>query len=349
MEIIVRVIGYIVLIAIDVGCYLFFHSHFLFVTLMLLAIAPVISVTAAAVLRSKLSVELNGAVSLANQEGFKQGEEMLVRIKIKNPTFLTCLDCKLELTIENEFFETKGEQTISVPVRAFKGFLLDIPIVSEYSGIVSIEVKRVLIKDFIGICFLKKKINKKSEFMVLPNIKTQMEINRNIVSAGTTENEESTKKGSDYSEVSDIREYIQGDVLNNIHWKLTAKKDELMVKDRTSMTDEKIVVFLELYNPSYMIFDNAISTAYSLVHKLVDEKMSVEFMYFSKKGYDFKRYKIDYHAQADEAFSKMFFEKTYDRPDEGASNMRSIHPEILRYIHVAASMGGVNVVVKENV
>ena len=64
---------------------------------------PFLSVTAAAVLRSKLSVELNGAVSLANQEGFKQGEEMLVRIKIKNPTFLTCLDCKLELKIENEF------------------------------------------------------------------------------------------------------------------------------------------------------------------------------------------------------------------------------------------------------
>ena len=41
---------------------------------------------------------------------------------------------------------------------------------------------------------------------------------------------ESKKKGYDFSEVTGIREYIPGDKLQNIHWKLSAKKDILMVR-----------------------------------------------------------------------------------------------------------------------
>lgn len=44
------------------------------------------------------------------------------------------------------------------------------------------------------------------------------------VSQGMNEAEESRKKGHDFSEVVDVREYQPGDKLQNIHWKLSAKK-----------------------------------------------------------------------------------------------------------------------------
>ena len=39
------------------------------------------------------------------------------------------------------------------------------------------------------------------------------------------------KKGDDPSEIFDIREYADGDKIQRIHWKLSSKTGDLMVKE----------------------------------------------------------------------------------------------------------------------
>ena len=52
--------------------------------------------------------------------------------------------------------------------------------------------------------------------------------------SGVAEFSESSRKGNDHSEVSDIRTYRIGDRPKDIHWKLSARNRELMVKARPS-------------------------------------------------------------------------------------------------------------------
>lgn len=54
--------------------------------------------------------------------------------------------------------------------------------------------------------------------------------------------------GHDTSEVFQIREYQKGDRLQNVHWKLTAKQDEMMVKEHSLPKSCPVVLFLA-YHP----------------------------------------------------------------------------------------------------
>ena len=49
-----------------------------------------------------------------------------------------------------------------------------------------------------------------------------------------------------------------------------------------------------------------------------------------------------------EAFAKMFYEKTYMDMNEAASHMANVHPEMRAYLHVAADGSKAVVMVKEN-
>ena len=50
----------------------------------------------------------------------------------------------------------------------------------------------------------------------------------------------------DRLEVSDIREYRAGDSLKSIHWKLSSKSEEFVVKDYNTGTSDQTVVFCDI-------------------------------------------------------------------------------------------------------
>ena len=57
------------------------------------------------------------------------------------------------------------------------------------------------------------------------------------------------KKGDDPSEVFDIREYTDGDKIQRIHWKLSTKTGNLMVKDGSLPLTKALHIFIDLCVP----------------------------------------------------------------------------------------------------
>lgn len=53
------------------------------------------------------------------------------------------------------------------------------------------------------------------------------------------------KKGPDRTETLQIRDYVPGDPLRQIHWKLSGKLDKLIVRDPALPVDRELMVFLE--------------------------------------------------------------------------------------------------------
>lgn len=86
-----------------------------------------------------------------------------------------------------------------------------------------------------------------------------------------------TKCGDDSTEVFDIREYAQGDRINRIHWKLSTKKDELMVKEFGLPIDCSVLVLLNLgcrgkLEKRLKYRDTALETALSLSNRMVGDR-----------------------------------------------------------------------------
>lgn len=50
------------------------------------------------------------------------------------------------------------------------------------------------------------------------------------------------RKGSDASEMFDIRDYVPGDDIRTIHWKLSGKTDELIVRQASAPSHYNIAL-----------------------------------------------------------------------------------------------------------
>lgn len=346
MENFFRIIIYIALVVVNGFVFYFLHSHFHFLLLVVMLVAPVISVLLAFYMRSKINVTVENRV-VREKYGY-QNKESFVSVKVQNKTWCVTLDAKLELVVKNTFFGTEGTRIVSVPIYARKGYELELPIVPTLPGMVQIQVKSISIKDLMGFVMLKKRFETVGEISVMPEKISDINYETVNLEQGMLESEESSKKGNDFSDVHEIREYIPGDKLMSIHWKLSAKRDILMVKDRVSMSDKQLVIVPELCNLDVKNLEIILVTTYSIIKYLIEDKTTVRLMYWSEGRYEYEDIRIDYIEELNEAFAKMFYEGTYADMNEAASHMSSVHPEMKAYLHITAESNEAVVRVKEN-
>ncbi|MDO5126757.1 MAG: DUF58 domain-containing protein [Eubacteriales bacterium] len=345
MEVFFRKILYLIFLLINGSMFYFLHSHFYFMFLLIMLVAPFVSLASAAWLKRKISCE----IQYLGDAMARQNEEMYFCIRIHNPTFFVSLDTKLLLTFENTFMETCGTKVISVPVRARKGYTLSVPMVPQMAGIVRVTVTELRIKDLMGLHFFKRKVEASKDAPVLPYRRGGFYYDASGVMQGMIESEESTKRGSDFSDVQEIREYIPGDKLNNIHWKLSAKRDILMVKDRVSMSDRQLVVVPELWGQDKRMLDLILASTYTIVKTFIEDKTTVRLVYWSAKRYEYEDIRIDYGEDIDQSFVRMFYEHPYPNAGEAAEHMASVYPQVHAYLHVAPGSSDVAIQIRENV
>ena len=343
-EYIVRIIGYGLLLFVNGMIYYFLHSQFYFLVLVLMVAGPILSAMSVWVLRHYLQVEIHHA-----QDSYGvQGETACFTIQIKNPTWFVSLDTKLIVNVENTLMETIGQQVFSVPVHAGKGYTLTLPVVATYPGLLKISVSRVYIKDLMGFFRLKKNVEQTAELSILPRAVTDIAYEKTALEQGMLESEESSKRGNDFSDVQEVREYIPGDKLMSIHWKLSAKRDILMVKDRVSMSDHQLVIVPELFIDQPVNLAAILTMTYSVILELIQEQTTVRLLYWSTNRYEYEDVRIDYKEELDAAFARMYYEKAYKNPSEAADHMALVHPEMHAYLHVFSDGQGAQMQVREN-
>ena len=345
MENVSRIVRYLILVGLTGLMFFFFHSHYFFMALVAFVVAPFLSVSMAYFLKKKCEVDISAVDKLG--EYCNQDEEAYFSIRVKNPTIFVCLDAKIALTVGNTFFETEGNRVISVPVHPFKGYKLQFPVVPKLPGIIKLKANSIKIKDLMGFVSFNIQLDKSAEISVMPATIDNVAYDKTILNQGSLESEESSKKGNDFSDVQEIREYIPGDKLMSIHWKLSAKRDILMVKDRMSMSDRQLVVLPELSGSNYEL-NVILSVTYSMIKKLIEDKTTVRLMYWSKTEYRYYNTRIDYIDELNTAFEQMYYQKRYSNMNEAAEHMPLVNQEMKSYLHIYSDGGQICANIKEN-
>lgn len=116
----------------------------------------------------------------------------------------------------------------------------------RYAGSYEYRLRRVRVYDWTGWFYLTKSLKGSATTQLLPKVH---EIPLQLSGAvrgffGEAEVYDDRRGGSDASETFQIREYIPGDRLQNIHWKLSAKTDELMVREHSLPKGAPIALLL---------------------------------------------------------------------------------------------------------
>ncbi|MDY4079142.1 MAG: DUF58 domain-containing protein [Clostridium sp.] len=195
-----------------------------------------------------------------------------VKILIKNNSIFPAVNGELKLCYYNKFSGNKEIEYINFPINSKETESIDFKVKSKYCGKLIIEIQSLKIYDYLTFSSVKKKVNKSKEIIVLPQI-YDLNFSSNVININSLDGEifSKDKAGDDPSEVFNVREYVEGDKIQRIHWKLSSKVDNVMIKEYSQpiVNDSIIIVeFCENENNINKI-QGIIETAISLSHMLL--------------------------------------------------------------------------------
>ncbi len=301
-----NILRYLFIIVIDVAIMWLFQSYLNFLLLIGLIILPIYSIYGVHKVKNSFDLQL-----MTPLEPMEKGNEFLLRVVLHNPTWFPLLNATVKLEVENTFYREDGDHFLNVPVRAKKDTEIRYPIVMDYSGRFCVNAKYIRFVDLLGICELRVDLQESAECLILPAGELRNQEAGMIYINGVTEAMESKEKGYDFSDISGIREYIPGDKLQNIHWKLSVKKDELMVKERVSVSAMQLHVLVELVNDEQMRADAILDLADSVTKSFVSQNLPFTVYYYSSNLAELRLCYIGNEVERIQWLEMMLYDRCY--------------------------------------
>ncbi|MBO7515227.1 MAG: DUF58 domain-containing protein, partial [Lachnospiraceae bacterium] len=212
--------------------------------LSVLLLVPVVSIFVSFILSLLVRAHLlrgNYSASLPNKATTFQ-----VRLYNRAPVSVTRVDCIL---IASYLTSGRSEKIrVSATLRAGEPMDIRVPVMFRYCGLAQVRLKKIYVYDWLGLFRWPRKVNQKQSLVVLPEYTLMPIKNRNSIWHDITNSSRfhSTLIGEDPSEIVSFHSMQPGDKLQRVHWKLSAKSDDLMVKDFGMPLCSRVCLYVDL-------------------------------------------------------------------------------------------------------
>ena len=113
---------------------------------------------------------------------------------------------------------------------------------TQHCGTYRFNSARVRVYDMLGLVFLPKKVDLSGEIIVMP----VPSIPQSVPDLSGFKAKGLRSAAYSNSEIYDVRDYVPGDPIKKIHWKLSAKKNSLMIKEAQEETFGHSRLFLPM-------------------------------------------------------------------------------------------------------
>ncbi len=238
-------------------------------------------------------------------------KEIPVRIKTRSK-----FEVGSSITIEIEEYLGLGDVSSK---KIIKGRLtsddciFNIPYTAKYSGINEIIINKI--EHYSAFSLFKHSIavDKKISFLILPSYHEYdiaMEFSTDEIEGEGVDGKEKYSDhlvGSDPSELFDIRDYRPGDRMTGIHWKISAKKNKLMVKDLGySLLCDNAIFFDVSYIDNREEAEKAVTMLFYLVSRYLEKDKAIYIVWCIENNQRIYRAHISDNTDIYELFMRIF-------------------------------------------
>lgn len=245
------------------------------------------------------------------------GEEIKVKTMIYNDSFMPAP----YIEINNGLIKNisgKAQPSIIISLMPFNSKSVVESFPCRYRGLFCYGPVEVDISDIFGFFSWKKEIKYEGTIAVYPKIAYLERFNiRPMQMFGTVTTKQNANE--DYSSISDIRKYYPGDSFKKIHWKLSARKGSLYVKNYETSGSAEAYIFLNFFKNDFSDIYRA-----DLEEKAVECASSIIFYMLAKNintGLYTNGRKISYIRGRDVQEFKKFMEEFITVKSDGSIPM----------------------------
>ncbi len=252
-----------------------------------------------------ISIQRDTMIFQNNGFAVRQEDDICVIFSIDNPSPLCALRGTWIFTVGNAFYGTSDQQTLllSVPPHGKKQFRMMVTVTEL--GRVVFTCRKFILADLLGIFMIHAPCSMESSLYVLPKQDKTIQPALPDAYLGVAELSESQQKGSDYSEITDIRIYQPGDRPRDIHWKLSARQPELMVKERTALAGSEQIVLIAL-PPEKPNAEKLLTEGYHKIRDLMEGQTALRLLIWDNRSFSFASHSCASEKELDAVFCAIF-------------------------------------------
>lgn len=237
--------------------------------LLLLGIVPAVCFLIELPLLWLASVQLVSSYSVC-----EAGEKNDVTITVKNPAWIPISRLCLCLQVENKMSGQKTAYPVLVSVPARNEISVSLSLSSEHCGSVWLILKWIQLIGTIPVYSWKRKVkrtesdkkNTAAEIVVVPHIQElSVEISQGTRNFSVDwDSYEALRPGDNVAQIYQIREFQPGDRLQHVHWKLSARMEDWMVKEFSRHEGASVIIAVDWKGESFESLDRMMEAAASL-------------------------------------------------------------------------------------
>lgn len=195
---------------------------------------------------------------------------------------------KYRVTVKNNLSGEKSTKWLS----GGSDFLYSVNLCGNYE----FELVRIKLYDFSRLFYVTKRVKKYANVEVMPQIdEIPVRITDRVRNFfGDSDIYDDLRPGYDPSELFDVREFQNGDRLQSVHWKLSARTDELMVKENSLPKACAVAIVADLRGiKKGRQADAFMKLLVSLSFSLMDQKCSHYVAWYDTAINDIVRARVD--------------------------------------------------------
>ena len=233
-------LGWLLLLIILAACFVYSGSSLALASVLLLILLPLASIPVNLYLRKRLKAQVESAGIL------RKGDRGTFRILLRNPTMIPVLRLCCRVRMENQLNGARRETRLITGILPRGKQQMKLQTGDDYCGRLKIQVTELRLYDCFGIVGIPCKCEAVGYLTVQPD--TFQQTVRILTAAGMMEENDlysPDRPGQDISEPFQIREYVPGDSMRQIHWKLSGKLDRLIVRDPSLPITRSVLLFWE--------------------------------------------------------------------------------------------------------
>ncbi len=220
---------------------------------------------------------------------------------------------------ENSFSGEKGKMKVRFSVDTGKKRGRRIPVVMHHCGNVSIKVEKVKIYDYLSLFATTVGKNfERQDVLIMPPLK-EIYLGKDRWYNETNEDSDRFslyKKGDDPSEIFDIREFKDGDRMQQIHWKLSGKTGDIMVKEGSLPLAKAIHIFVDLCAATSDDADLLVQGIYSISMQLMSQGVPQHYVWYDNVNGIIQEHLIEQEEELYWMFEDLFKCHTTTEPQE---------------------------------
>lgn len=226
---------------------------------------------------------------MSNFRNCQRGTQIEFSVLVENKFFLLYPRVELFFYISDIFgdADTVTKSVITLAPKEKRQF--DFGVRFDHIGTYSAGLRKIRIHDLLGLFSCEIHNKKEYQVNVSPRIfdVSDIYISDSVMTESQKISAPAVIDGTDYA---GVREYVWGDPIKNIHWKLSARTETYMTKQFESYGVPGVEIILDFLVPAgdpetlMTLFDGIVETGLSVAEYALDQGMDCDLIYVNRNG-----------------------------------------------------------------